>query len=151
MYPNVWTPHMTVAAVIEDAGRFLMVEEMAEGRRVYNQPAGHLEPGERLVDAVVREVLEEARTHFVPEKVIGIYRWVNPASGHTHVRVAFAGRATGTDPGRALDAPILDTAWWTHEELRALGTALRSPLVLGCVEDYLGGAAYPLALLRDLG
>ena len=142
---------MTVAAVIEDRGRFLMVEEFADGRRVYNQPAGHLEPGERLVDAMVREVLEEARTHFLPESVIGIYRWVNPASGHTHVRIAFTGSIHGTEPQRPLDAPIIDATWWTAEDLRAIGPDLRSPLVLGCIEDYLRGCRYPIELLRDFG
>ena len=141
---------MTVAAVIERDDRFLMVEERADGRRVYNQPAGHLEPGEALVEAVIREVLEEARTHFVPDSVIGLYRWVNPASGHTHLRVAFAGTDRGTEPDRPLDDPIIGTRWYTYDELRALGTALRSPLVLGCIDDYLGGRRYPLDLLRDL-
>lgn len=149
MYPSVWTPHMTVAAVIERDGRFLMVEERAEGRRVYNQPAGHLEPDERLVDAVVREVLEEARTHFVPEAVVGLYRWVNPASGETHVRVAFSGTVNGIEPERPLDDPIIEAGWYSYEELRARPEALRSPLVLGCIEDYLRGRRYALDLLRD--
>lgn len=150
MYPSVWTPHMTVAAVIERGGRFLMVEEHADGRRVYNQPAGHLEPDERLVDAVVREVLEEARTHFVPEAVVGLYRWVNPVTGETHVRVAFTGSADGTEPGRPLDDPIIDACWYSYDELRAMEPTLRSPLVLGCIDDYLRGCRYPLDLLRDL-
>ena len=149
MYPSVWTPHMTVAAVIERDGHFLMVEEHAEGRRVVNQPAGHLEPNERLVDAVVREVLEESRSHFVPEAVIGIYRWVSPATGETHVRVAFAGRVRGTEPERPLDEPIIAARWCTYEELQALTPDLRSPLVLGCIDDYLRGYRYPLEILRE--
>lgn len=150
MYPSVWTPHMTVAAIVERDGRFLVVEEIADGSRVYNQPAGHLEPNERLVDAVAREVLEEARAHFVPEAVVGLYRWVNPGNGETHVRVAFAGRIDDTEPGRALDDPIIAAHWLSYDDLAAQRERLRSPLVLGCIDDYLRGCRYPLALLRDL-
>ena len=150
MYPRVWTPHMTVAAVVEDDRRFLVVEEMAEGARVFNQPAGHLEPGESLVDAVVREVLEEACCHFVPEHVIGVYRWVNPNNEETHVRVAFGGRIDGSEPGRALDEPIIAPHWLSYDDLVARGDSLRSPLVLGCIDDHLRGCAVPLDLLRDL-
>lgn len=150
MYPSVWTPHMTVAAVIERDRRFLMVEEHADGRRVYNQPAGHLEPDERLVDAIVREVLEETRTHFRPQAVIGVYRWVHPGSGETHVRVAFSGATDGSEPDRALDDPIIAPRWCSYDELRADPATLRSPLVLGCIDDYLGGRRYPLELLREL-
>lgn len=150
MYPSVWTPHMTVAAVVERDGRFLMVEEIADGDRVFNQPAGHLEPDERLVDAVAREVLEEARAHFVPEAVVGIYRWVNPETGETHVRVAFAGRIGATEPERTLDEPIIAAHWLSYDDLAARRERLRSPLVLGCIDDYLHGYRYPLAILRDL-
>lgn len=140
---------MTVAAVIETGGRYLVVEEMAEGNRVFNQPAGHLEPGERLVDAVVREVLEEAGAHFVPERVIGLYRWVNPRSDETHLRVAFAGHLNGSDPERALDHPIIAPHWLSYDELVARQERLRSPLVMGCIDDHLRGCSYPLELLRD--
>lgn len=141
---------MTVAAVIEDDGRYLVVEEMAEGARVFNQPAGHLEPGERLVDAVVREVLEEAGAHFVPEHVIGLYRWVNPRSGETHVRVAFSGHLNGSEPGRPLDTPIIAPHWLAYDDLLERRSDLRSPLVLGCIDDHRRGRQYPLELLRDL-
>lgn len=150
MYPRVWTPHMTVAAVVEHDGRFLVVEEFAEGERVYNQPAGHLEPNEGLVEAVVREVLEETRSHFVPEAIVGFYRWVHPRTTETHMRVAFSGILDGSDPGRDLDDPIIEPHWLTYTELQACGDRLRSPLVLGCVDDYLQGYRYPLALLRDM-
>lgn len=140
---------MTVAAVIETGGRYLVVEEMAEGDRVFNQPAGHLEPGERLVDAVVREVLEEAGAHFVPEYVIGLYRWVNPRSDETHLRVAFAGHLNGNEPGRTLDEPIIAPHWLSYDELAGRRERLRSPLVMGCIEDHLRGCSYPLELLRD--
>lgn len=150
MYPNVWTPHMTVAAVTERDGRFLVVEEMADGRRVFNQPAGHLEPNERLRDAVVREVLEETGCHFEPEAVVGIYRWVNPGNGETHVRVAFTGTINGRESEALLDDVIIAPHWLTYGEIAALGEALRSPLVLGCIDDYRQGHRYPLELLRDL-
>lgn len=151
MYPSVWTPHMTVAAVIEHDRRYLMVEEVAEGERVLNQPAGHLEPGERLADAVVREALEEARVHFRPEHLIGIYRWVNPRNDETHVRVAFTGSVQGSDPGRELDSPIIAAHWLSYEEVQSRRERLRSPLVLGCLDDHRLGRRYPIDMLRDLG
>jgi len=151
MYPSVWTPHMTVAAVVEQDGRYLMVEEMAEGERVFNQPAGHLEHEERLLDAVVREVLEEAGVHFVPDGIVGIYRWLNPGTGETHVRVAFSGTLNGTEPERILDEPIIAAHWLSYEELTAPGhPPLRSPLVLGCIDDHRRDRRFPLDLLRDL-
>jgi len=140
---------MTVAAVAERDGRFLVVEEIAEGARVINQPAGHLEPHERLVDAVVREVLEEARMHFVPEAIVGVYRWVNPGTGETHVRVSFAGRIEGAAPERTPEDDILDAHWLTYDELEDRRSELRSPLVLGSIDDYLRGCRYPLDILRD--
>ena len=150
MYPRVWTPHVTVAAVIEHEEHFLLVEEIADGRRVYNQPAGHLESGESLLDAVRREVLEEAASHFEPTGVIGVYRWVHPESGETHMRVAFHGALTGSEPGRSLDDCIVAPHWLTYEDIAGLGRALRSPMVLGCIDDYRRGRSFPLDLLREL-
>jgi len=140
---------MTVAAVIEAEGRYLVVEELAEGQRVFNQPAGHLEPGERLTEAVVREALEEAGVHFVPEHVIGLYRWINPRNDETHLRVAFAGHLNGSDPERTLDDPIIAPHWLSYGELLARRASLRSPLVMGCIDDHLRSCRYPLELLRD--
>ena len=150
MYPKVWTPHVTVAAIIEREEHYLLVEEIAEGARVYNQPAGHLEPEESLQDAVVREVLEEAATHFRPQGIVGVYRWINPENGETHMRVAFHGQTTGMDPGRPLDEGIVAPHWLPYEDIAALGPALRSPMVLGCLDDYRRGQSFDLALLRDL-
>jgi len=150
MYPEVWTPHMTVAAVIERDGRFLVVEEIADGARVLNQPAGHLEPGERLLDAVIREVREETRTRFLPEAIVGVYRWLNPATGETHVRIAFSGEIEDDGDDGALDEPIIACHWLDHDQLQASPEQLRSPLVLACIDDYLTGARYPLALLREM-
>lgn len=151
MYPSVWTPHMTVAAIVEREGRFLMVEEIAEGSRVYNQPAGHLEPGETLLQAVVREVLEETRGHFLPEAIVGFYRWTSPVTEETHMRITFCGGLNGTDPERSLDDPIIEPHWLSYEQLEERREALRSPLVLGCLDDYRDGRRYPLELLRDFG
>lgn len=150
MYPDVWTPHMTVAAVIEQAGRFLVVEEMADGARVFNQPAGHLEPGERLVDAVIREVREETGTRFLPEAIVGVYRWINPATNETHVRIAFSGEIEEDAHDPDLDDPIIACHWLDHEQLLADPDRLRSPLVMACIDDYLVGSRHPLSLLREM-
>ena len=146
-----WFPHVTVAAVAEREGRFLLVEETIDGRRVINQPAGHLEPGESLLTAVRREALEETAWHFEPEGIVGVYRWEAP-DGETFLRVAFRGRLLGHDASRALD-PVIDAVrWLTRAELeRARAESrLRSPLVRQCIEDFSTGCDYPLTLLRDL-
>jgi len=151
MQPSVWTPHLTVAAVIEADGRFLIVRERADGAYVYNQPAGHLEPGEPLVEAVVREVLEETHRHFEPDAVIGVYRWIHPVNGETHVRVAFSGRVTGRAPDMPADEAVIQADWWRYADLRAVEHELRSPMVMRCLDDYRAGHRYPLELLRDVG
>lgn len=143
--------HLTVAAVIERDGRFLVVEEHTDEGLRLNQPAGHLEAGERLVDGAVREALEETAYRFTPEALVGIYRWAHPGGGRVYVRIALSGTAQGPIAGRSLDAGIVRTLWLTHEELRAQADRLRSPLVLACVEDYRAGRRYPLALLREIG
>jgi 8-oxo-dGTP pyrophosphatase MutT (NUDIX family) len=146
----VWRPRVTVAAVIENRGRFLMVEEHIDGQTVYNQPAGHLEDGESLHDAVIRETLEETTGHFTPEAVIGIYRWIEPVRHRTFLRVCFTGQCTRFDAGRSLAPEILRTRWMTRNELDKAGLGLRSPMVLRCIDDYLTGIRYPLAVLADL-
>ena len=145
----VWKPAVTVAAVIEREGRFLLVEERsAEGERVLNQPAGHWEAGETLVEASVRETLEETGCSFVPRALVGVYRWRSAAAGETYLRFAFCGDAASFDPERALDEGILRTLWLSAAELRSLARSrLRSPLVLACVEDYVAGRRYPLDLI----
>ena len=145
----IWTPRVTVAAVIEQDGRFLLVQERNDGRLLYNQPAGHLEDNESLVDAVVRETLEETAWRFTPEAVIGIYRWRHPARQETFMRVSFAGTATALS-GRTLDPEIEQVVWLQPDELRQRRAELRSPLVLRSIDDYLAGARYPLALLVDV-
>lgn len=147
---NVWKPHVTVAAVLEQEGRFLLVEEEVEGSVVYNQPAGHLEEGESLIEAAVRETLEETGYDFLPEAVVGIYRWHKPHSDMTYLRVAFTGRITGHDALRPLDSGIIRPMWFSEAELTLHRAQLRSPLVTRCIADYQAGHRYPLELLTDL-
>lgn len=143
-------PHLTVAAVIEQNGRFLMVEEDVEGRIVLNQPAGHVEVGESFIDAVIRETQEETAHLFEPQAVTGIYRWQHPGNGSTFIRHAFTGTVGQPDNDQPLDEGILRALWLTPEELQAQGERLRSPLVMQSIEDYLSGQRYPLKLYRDI-
>lgn len=145
---RVWKPNVTVAAVIEQDGRFLLVEEETEDGVRFNQPAGHLDPGESLVEAAVRETLEETAHRFLPDSLVGIYQWPRPDGARTYLRFAFAGRVDGVEAGRALDAGILRTVWMSPSELEACAPRHRSPLVLQCVRDYLDGRRHPLALIR---
>ncbi len=141
-----WKPSVTVAAVIERGGRFLFVEEVFDGRRVLNQPAGHLERDESLPEACVREVLEETAHHFAPEGLVGVYRWHYPPRDLTYLRFCFHGRATGEEKGRPLDKEIVQLHWLAPEELRARADMHRSVLVQRCVDDYLAGQRFPLEL-----
>lgn len=145
---EVWKPSVTVAAVIERDGAFLLVEEEANGRIVFNQPAGHWERGESLEEACAREALEETAHHFRPDELLGVYRWHFPDADVTFLRFAFCGEVTGHEPQRQLDREIRRAVWLTPEEIRGLRDRHRSPLVLACVEDYLAGRRYPLDLLR---
>jgi 8-oxo-dGTP pyrophosphatase MutT (NUDIX family) len=137
---------ITVAALIEREGRFLMVEERDGAAVVYNQPAGHLEPNETLAQAVVREVREETGHRCEPEHIVGIHLWPSRA-GPTVLRVAFACRTEGPGDGPS-DPDILGLHWLTRAELGA--RTLRSPLVTRCADDYLAGRRYPLELLCEL-
>jgi 8-oxo-dGTP pyrophosphatase MutT (NUDIX family) len=144
-----WKPHVTVSAVAEQDGRFLVVEEIVEGREVINNPAGHLERDESLVDAAVREVREETGWGFAPDHVTGIYLWTSE-SGRTFLRVNFSGRALDHDPYRQLDEGIVRARWLTRTELDACAPRLRSPMVLRCIDDHLAGKRYPLDVLTHL-
>jgi 8-oxo-dGTP pyrophosphatase MutT (NUDIX family) len=146
-----WSPSVTVAAIVESEGRFLLVEEHTpEGLRL-NNPAGHLDPGESPLQGVVRETLEETARAFTPDALVGVYlsRFARPATGEdvTYLRFAYCGRVGEPMPGRALDTGIVRTLWLTPDELRASSDRHRSPLVLRCVEDHLAGRRYPLDLL----
>jgi ADP-ribose pyrophosphatase YjhB (NUDIX family) len=146
-------PSVTVAAVIERGGRFLLVEEEDDGRIVFNQPAGHLESRESLAQGCAREVLEESAWHFRPLALVGIYRWSKPGKAAeaevSYLRFAFCGDLGEYESGRKLDAGIVRAVWLDLDELRALSARHRSPLVLRCIEDYLAGRRYALELLTD--
>jgi 8-oxo-dGTP pyrophosphatase MutT (NUDIX family) len=144
------TPDITVAAVTETEGRFLVVEERINRRLVFNQPAGHVEQGETLLKAVVREVREETAWGFQPQALLGVYLWRNPASGRSTMRFAFTGTVTDHDATQPLDRGIVSTHWLSREDLRQREPRLRSPLVLLCIEDYLGGARLPLDGVAEL-
>lgn len=146
----VWKPDVTVAAVIEREGRFLLVEERVSGRVVFNQPAGHVEDGESLRDAVVRETLEETAWHFEPDALIGIYLWKSGLRNRSFLRIAFSGACRARDAQRPLDDGILRAVWLSREELAERQGRLRSPMVLRCIDDYLSGARYPQDLLNHL-
>ncbi len=144
---SIWRPSVTVAAVIERDGRFLLVEEIQDGRRVLNQPAGHLDPGESLLQAVAREVLEETAHRFEPVALVGIYRWKYEPEDVTFLRFCFSGKVLGADAGRKLDKEIVALHWLAPAELRARHAMHRSPLVQQCVEDYLAGRSFSLEAL----
>jgi 8-oxo-dGTP pyrophosphatase MutT (NUDIX family) len=146
----VWKPDVTVAAVAERDGKFLLVEERAGGRLVLNQPAGHLEDGESFLDAVVRETFEESGWRFRPESIVGIYLWRPDASGRSFLRVAFSGTLDGCESPRPPDRAILRVRWLSHAQLADPVLRLRSPLVLRCVEDYVAGTRYPCSLINHL-
>ena len=139
----VWKPSVTVAAVIERDGRFLFVEERIDGRLVLNQPAGHLDPGESLVAACRREVMEETAHHFEPQGLVGVYRWHYAAKDVTFLRFCFFG-SPGKEEKRPLDKEIVRLRWLNLEELKQRKAEHRSPLVQKCVDDYLAGRRVPL-------
>lgn len=146
----VWKPRVTVAAIAERQGRFLMVEEQVKGEVRFNQPAGHLEDSESLLDAVVRECLEETAWHFHPQALVGLYRWRQQDSGETWLRATFCGECVDFDPQRTLDEGIIAAHWLTRDEICMREQQLRSPLVLRCIDDYLLGRQFPLNLLVEL-
>lgn len=144
-----WTPHATVATIVEDNGRFLLVEEHSRGRLVLNQPAGHLEEHERLVDAARRETLEETAWHVEPEYLIGLYIYTSAGNGITYHRTCFSARALRHEPQRSLDVGIERALWMSRDEIAANSYRLRSPMVLQCIDDYLAGTRFPLSLIHE--
>jgi len=143
-----WAPHVTVATVVVRDGRLLLVEESIDGQAVLNQPAGHLEPGESLAAAAVREVREETGWQVELTAFIGCYQWTSP-DGTAFLRFAFAGTPVAHDPALPLDEGILRALWLTPTELQAAPGRLRSPLVQQVVNDYLGGQRHPLSLVKE--
>ena len=147
---EVWKPHATVASIVERDNRFLMVEEFIHGQYVYNQPAGHLDPNESLLNAAIRETKEETAWDFIPEYIAGIYRWDQTETGRCFLRFTFVGTCENHDPEQTLDDGIIQAIWLTREELASQPEKLRSPMVLTCIDDYLAGKKYPLELLTDI-
>ena len=147
-----WNPRVTVAAVIERDGRFLLIEEETKLGLKLNTPAGHLEPGETPAQGCAREVLEEAAYDFTPTAFLGVYlarsRKNSTGEDQTYLRLAFCGELGARHPQRPLDEGIVRTVWMTAGEVRASADRHRSPLVLKCVEDYLAGVRYPLAAVH---
>jgi ADP-ribose pyrophosphatase YjhB (NUDIX family) len=143
----VWKPSVTVAAIVEREGRFLLVEEDTDRGRLFNQPAGHLDPGESLLHAVARETLEETACSFEPTGLLGVYQLHSTSDDVTYIRFAFMGKITGPEAGRPLDAGIIRAVWLTPEEIRREAARHRSPLVMRCINDYLAGRRYPLDVL----
>jgi ADP-ribose pyrophosphatase YjhB (NUDIX family) len=146
-----WKPSVTVAAIIEQGGRFLLVEEHTPEGLKLNNPAGHLDPGESLPDACSREALEETTHTFVPTALVGIYmsrlQRASTWEDVTYLRFAFCGQLGEAQPGATLDHGIVRTLWMTPEEIRASSDRHRSPLLLRCIEDYLAGQRLPMDLL----
>ncbi len=143
-----WKPSVTVAAVIEKDGRFLLIEEHTTDGLKLNNAAGHLDPGESPVDGCAREALEETAHHFRPTALVGVYlsRFKRTRTGEdvTYVRFCFCGEVGEFDPHRALDDGIVRTLWMTYEEVKASAGRHRSPMVLKCIDDYRAGRRFPL-------
>ena len=142
-------PHVTVATVVERDGRFLLVREEADGAVVYNQPAGHVECGESLLDAAVRETLEETAWQVKLESLLGLYQYTSAANGVSYVRVCFIARPVSHDAGAALDSEIQAVEWLGAQEIAALAAQWRSPMVWRAIEDYQRGIHYPLRLIQQ--
>ncbi|SEI16443.1 NUDIX hydrolase [Pseudomonas asplenii] len=143
-----WQPHITVATVIEDQGRFLFVEELQDGQVVFNQPAGHLDPNESLIEAALRETLEETGWDVELTGVIGIYLYTAPSNGVTYQRVCFAGKPLHQRPDYSLDHGIIGPRWLTRDELLGLRPQWRSELIIRCLDDFLAGPLHSLELIR---
>ncbi|MFK8069132.1 MAG: NUDIX hydrolase [Gammaproteobacteria bacterium] len=147
--PDQWKPNVTVAAIIERDGKFLMIEEISHGKLVFNQPAGHLEEGESLLQAVEREVREETAWGFKPEKAIGLYMYPSPSSDITYLRVCFSGSCHDHKPELPLDDGIQQVHWMSIEEIRQNVERLRSSMILTCLDDYLAGNQFPLDYIHS--
>lgn len=147
-----WKPNTTVAAIVEQDSKFLLVEETTDRGNRFNQPAGHLEDHETLLAGVIREVREETAYGFIPQALLGIYHWRQPHNGITYLRFAFIGDVNDHRPELGLDDGIIRAVWLSVDEIRALDAQklTRSPQVLQCIEDYLSGARFPLQVLTHL-
>lgn len=144
-----WKPHVTVAAVIEQDGLFLLVEETTDRGIAFNQPAGHLEANEDLISAVKREVFEETAWLFQPQALVGVQLWQRDPLSPCFLRFVFTGHVNGHDADRTLDDGIIAAHWLSREQIAEKQAQLRSPLVLTSIDDYLNGQRYPLSLLQS--
>ena len=144
-----WKPNVTVAAIVECDQKFLLVEENADNHIVFNQPAGHLEKDESLIDAVKREVLEETAWEFIPRAIVGFYMYPDQHSDITYLRLCFSGTCENHHPEQALDDGIIQAVWLNKEEIKENEDKMRSPMVTQCIDDYLSGKKYPLDLINS--
>lgn len=147
---EVWRPHVTVACVVADGDRYLMVEEEVGGRLAWNQPAGHLEDGESLAAAALRETLEETGWIVELQHLIGVHQWRSTEHGDAVLRFSFAARALSHDPDRPLDTGIRRALWLSRAEIAERGDLLRSPMVLLSIDAWLAGQRLPLSSLGYL-
>ena len=150
MKKHIWKPNTTVAAIIERDSKFLLVEEKTERGNRFNQPAGHLEDGETLIQAVIRETLEESAYEFTPEALLGVYHWKHPHNDTTYLRFAFIGKVGVHYPMQELDDGIIQAVWMSADEIREKQSLMRSPQVLTCIEDYLAKKRFPLEVITNL-
>lgn len=147
----VWTPHGTVATIVEKDGKFLLVKELSSsGKEVYNQPAGHIEADEPVLDAAIRETIEETGYTVSINKFIGMYIYKAPSNGVIYHRYCFAATEESYDPNAELDNGIIGACWMTLDEIKAQPEKMRSPLVLKCIEDYLNRPHLPLDVIYEL-
>jgi 8-oxo-dGTP pyrophosphatase MutT (NUDIX family) len=147
---HIWKPNTTVAAIVEQNGKFLLVEEKTNRGNRFNQPAGHLEDGETLIQAVIRETMEESAYDFAPETLLGIYHWKHPHNDTTYLRFAFIGKVGMHYPMQELDDGIIRAVWMNVDEIREKADLMRSPQVLTCIEDYIVGKRFPLEVVTNL-
>ncbi|MEH6579460.1 MAG: NUDIX hydrolase [Amphritea sp.] len=146
-----WTPHATVATIVEQDGRFLVVEEHSNSQNqlVINQPAGHIEQDESFVEAAIRETLEETRWTVKPTALLGMYVYTAPSNGITYHRYCFVADAVSHDPELPLDHGIEQALWLSRDELVVRESSLRSPLVIKCIDDYISGQRFPLDFIIE--
>ncbi|RUL70473.1 NUDIX hydrolase [Dyella choica] len=147
---DVWRPHVTVACVVTDRDRYLMVEEEVNGCVAYNQPAGHLDDHESLLQAAVRETREETGWTVALTHLVGVHQWRSQEHGEVIVRFTFAAKPLNHDPQQALDAGVRRALWLTRQEIAALGGRLRSPMVLLSIDEWLAGQRLPLSVVTSL-
>lgn len=142
-----WAPHVTVATIVERDGRFLLVYEEADGKKVYNQPAGHLDPNESLLEAAVRETLEETGWTVKLTALLGISLYEAPSNGITYLRTSFIAEVVSFDSSYELDTGIIEAVWLSYEEIVARREQLRSPMTLQVIDEYRTGKRFPLTVL----